>query len=254
MTVMTRTHTTILAITGIFGGDVLAASVVRRRRQATMLAMVTPFAEDHFPGKFGEGFARHQCHVQPDDASQQPFQAACPAMFISAYDTRHMELSLRADTVDDDEPVVVNAVPADGGNKLETAADVSGGGHCVMPHADGNSCAGRTILHMRLQFDDDGPDCKNLSDLAVALLRLVQPPPSPPCNQRSRRGSMRELARRRTHHPPLAIVPPARIVLVLTKSPRTEHSKTCERSAGVPIGSTRTSLRPPCRLRRSLRS
>ena len=185
MTVVTRTH--ILAFVGLFGGGILAAPVVlRRRRHATMLATVTPFAEDHFPGKFGKkGYVRHQCHIKPDDASQLPFQALCPAMTISAYATRHMEINLRADTVDDDEPVVVNAVPADsdgGGSALDMAADVRGDGHCVMPHADGNSCVGRTILHVRLQFDDDGPDCKNLSDLAVALAlgQPHHPGPGPP--------------------------------------------------------------------------
>ena len=148
----------VLAITALFGGA-LAAPTARRRRQATMMATVTPFAEDDFH----EGRVRHKCHIQPDDASQLPYQAACQAMTISAYDTRHMEINLRADTVDDDEPVVVNAVPADSastsGNTLETAADVSSGGYCSMPSGDGSSCASRTILHVRLQFEDDGPDC-----------------------------------------------------------------------------------------------
>ena len=169
---MPRTHTTvtILAITALFGsGD---AAPVIRRRHTKMLATVTPFAEDFFH----EGRARHQCHIKPDDASQLPFQAACHTMAISAHDTRHMEISLRADTVDDDEPVVVNFSPVDSGSALDVTADdsarrrsrdVSGDGHCVLPGGDGNSCVGRTILHVRLQFDDDGPDCKTLFDLVV---------------------------------------------------------------------------------------
>ena len=163
---MTRTHTTAttLAITALCGVVLAAPDTRRRRRQATMLAKVTPFAEDHFD----EDYARHQCHIQPDDASQLPFQAACHAMAMSAYATRHMEISLRADTVDDDEPIVVNAAPVDSGSALDIAADVRGDGHCVMPGGDGNSCVGRTVLQVRLQFDDDGPSCKK-DELAAAL-------------------------------------------------------------------------------------
>ena len=168
----------VLAITALFGGA-LAAPTARRRRQATMMATVTPFAEDHFH----DGYARHKCHVQPEDSSQLPFQAHCHAMEISAHVTQHMEVRLRADTVDDEEPVIVTAVPIGHENKLATAADFSGNEHCVMPWQStqqddpGNSCGGRTILHMRLQFDDDGPSCKDIrSPLPFARLLVPNAP------------------------------------------------------------------------------
>ena len=178
------TTTTVLAITALFGGA-LTAPTARRRRQATMMATVTPFAEDHFH----DGYALHKCHVQPEDSSQMPFQAHCHAMEISADSQHMMEVSLRADTVDDDEPVIANAIPANSAdhnnnrNKPATAVavDVSGTGHCVMPWRDvqtddpGHSCGGRTILHMRLQFDDDGPSYCDEACVAATMWTRTAP-------------------------------------------------------------------------------